>query len=80
MTATTEEGDEELAKTQVRSQNRYSSIKSFEKVWWEVMMMTMMMMRTCVSKEGRGGKKEEGTDRRVRTVLLLLYGLSKKVI
>lgn len=31
--------------------------------------------------EGRErGKKEEGTDRRVRTALLLLYGLSKKVI
>lgn len=31
--------------------------------------------------EGRERKKkEEGTDRRVRTVLLLLHGLSKKVI
>lgn len=31
--------------------------------------------------EGRErGRKEEGTDRRVRTVSLLLYGLSKKVI
>lgn len=81
MTITTKEGDEELAKTQVRSHSRYTSIKSFEKVRWEVVMMTTMMkMRTCVSKEWRGGKKEEGTDRRVRTALLLLYGLSKKVI
>lgn len=45
------------------------------------MMMTMMKMRTCVSNEGRErGGKEEGTDRRVRTVSLLLYGLSRKVI
>lgn len=63
MTITTKEGDEELAKTQVRSHRRYTSINSFEKVWWEVIMMTttmmMMMMRTCVSKEGRGGKKKK---------------------
>lgn len=61
VTITTKEGDEELAKTQVRSHSRYTSIKSFEKVWWEVMMMmTMMMMRTCVSKEGRGEEKKKG--------------------
>lgn len=57
MTITTKERHEELAKTQVRNHSRYTSIKSFEKVWWEVMMMTMMKMRTCVSKEGRGGKR-----------------------
>lgn len=45
-----------------------------------MMMMTMMMMRTCFEGRERGIKEEEGTDRRVRTVLLLLYGLSKKVI
>lgn len=73
MTITTKERHEELAKTQLQRYSTYTkgSIKSFEKVWLEEEEDDDDDANLCF--EGRERKKKEGTDRRVGTVLLLLW-------